>query len=165
MITDVDKYILDSSNNVYKIIDSHYLKLSPTEKGNKYFKEIDNGPYHVISYNNACMVINTQYNALPESWKYEGTEYFADVLALTDKDDIEVHTINIRLLPDHSIAIDKTGPSMLKLIRSKGKMYYILLINEKLPRVKAYDLFGNFCQWLGIQNCKPVWNQTEQHYM
>ncbi|WQJ53492.1 MAG: hypothetical protein [Wendovervirus sonii] len=111
------------------------------------------------------MIINTQYNALPEKWNYDGQKFIADALNLSSHDDIEEHTVNIRLLPDHSVVIDKNGPSQLKLIRSKGKMYYILLINEKLPRVKAYDLFGNFCQWLGIQNCKPVWNETTGKFM
>jgi len=165
MVSDINKYIEGDNGDIYKIIDSHFLKLSPCDPARKYFNELDTSSYHYISYNNACMIINKQYNALAEEWHYEGNNYIARVLDIKTKDDMEVHTVNIRLLPDHSVVIDQEGPSMLKLIRHKGKMYYIMIINERLPRVKAYDLFGNFCQWVGIQNCKPVWNETESCFM
>lgn len=165
MIKDINKYIADVSGNIYKMFDDHFLKLTPCKPDEKYIVELDINSYHVISYNNACMLINEAYNALPERWNYEGTTYLANILNITTSDDIEEHTIRIRLLPDHSVVVDDNGPSMLKLIRSKGKMYYIMVINEKLPRVKAYDLFGRFVQWLGIKNCKPVWNENENRYM
>lgn len=165
MIKDINKYIQDISGNIYKIVDRHYLKLSPCKPDEKYVTEMETDSYHVISYNSACLIVNKQWNAIPERWNYDGTTYLANCLNIINDDDVEEHTIRIRLLPDHSIVVDDEGPSMLKMIRSKGKMYYILLINEKLPRVKAYDLFGRFVQWLGIKNCKPVWNETEQKFM
>lgn len=165
MKKDISKYIEDVSGNILKVFDDHFLNLSPCKPDMKYVKELDVDAYHIISYNNAMMIINTQWNALPEKWNFDGVTYLANILNLATSDDIEEHTFRIRLLPNHSIVVDDNGLSELKLIRSKGKMYYILLINEKLPRVKAYDLFGKFVQWIGIKNCKPVWNETEQKYM
>ena len=164
MIKDLAKYIEDVSGNIYKIIDTHALNLSPCLPDKKYITDIETIDYHYISYNNACMIINNQYNSLEEKWSYDGKNYIANILKIANKDDIDEHTFRIRLLPDHSVILDDNGPSLLKLIRHKGKMYYILIINERLPRVKAYDLFGRFCQWVGIQHCKPVWNDNEQKY-
>ena len=165
MEKDLNKYILDISGDVYKIINSHYLKLTPCNPNDKYVTEMNSDDYRVISLNNAMMIINKRWNSLPERWNYNGNSYLADILQIETSNDIEEHIVRIRLLPDHSVVLDDNGPSMLKLIRSKGKMYYILLINEKLPRVKAYDLFGRFVQWLGIKNVKPVWNEDEQKFM
>ena len=47
----------------------------------------------------------------------------------------------------------------------KGKIYYILIINEYLPRVKDYNMFGDFCQWIGIEHCKPIFNMTDRKYI
>ena len=57
------------------------------------------------------------------------------------------------------------GTSELKMIKHKGKIYYILIINEFLPRVKAYNLFGEFVQWIGIKNCKPIFCETDNRYI
>lgn len=165
MITDINKYIEDISGNIYKIIDSHFLNLSPCRPEDKYVTEMETDTYHIISYNSACLILNKQFNAIPERWNYNGEKFLANTLNIVNDADAEEHTIRIRLLPDHSVVIDDNGPSMLKLVRSKGKMYYILIINEKLPRVKAYDLFGRFVQWLGIKNCKPVWNEDKECFM
>lgn len=165
MITDINKYVEDFKGNVYKIINDHYLMLSPCNPNDKYVSELENDDFHIISYNNACMIINKQYNALPEKWNYEGKSYLANVLNIANRDEMDEHLFRIRLLPDHSIVVDDNGPSLLKLIRHKGKMYYIMLINEKLPRVKAYDLFGKFCQWVGIKYCKPVWCEDEEKFI
>ena len=51
------------------------------------------------------------------------------------------------------------------MIKHKGKIYYILIINEFLPRVKAYNLFGEFVQWIGIKNCKPIFCETDNRYI
>ena len=66
MITDINKYVEDFKGNVYKIINDHYLMLSPCNPNDKYVSELENDDFHIISYNNACMIIKKQYNALPE---------------------------------------------------------------------------------------------------
>ena len=53
----------------------------------------------------------------------------------------------------------------LKLIKHKGKIYYILIVNEFLPRVQAYNLFGEFCQWCGIDQCKPIFCEDDNRYV
>lgn len=165
MINDINKYIEDVSGNVYKIIDSHFLNLSPCKQSKKYVNEMDDDLYHYISYNNAMMIINKQYNSINEKWKFEGKNYLAKFQNIETKNDIDEHTFRIKLLPDHSVVLDDEGLSLLKMIRHKGKMYYILILNEHLPRVKAYDLFGKFAQWVGIQNCKPCWNEDDKKFM
>ena len=53
----------------------------------------------------------------------------------------------------------------LKLIKHKGKIYYIMIVNEYLPRVQAYNLFGEFCMWCGIDQCKPIFCETDKTYI
>jgi len=164
---DLNKYVMDSSGLIYKQIETHYLNLSPCDPREKYVTMInmENRDCHLISYNNACMIVNKQYNSIDESWNFEGKTYLARMLNIVGKDDIEVHTQRIRLLPDHRIVLDDEGESELKMVKHKGKLYYILLINERLPRVKAYDLFGKFCQWVGIQYCKPIFCPDDDEFI
>ena len=166
MITDIAKYVQDSSGLIYKILDNHFLKLSPwNENEDRRLVELENKKYRIIAYNNACMIINKQFDETEESWMYKGKHYLAYTLNINTKDDIEDHTFKIKLLPNHSVILDDMGKSELKLVKHKGKLYYILLINERLPRVKAYDLFGKFCQWVGVQHCKPVFCKTDNRYI
>lgn len=166
MITDVNKYIQDSKGLIYKILDNHFLKLSPCDcNEDRRIVEIEDNKYHIIAYNNACMIINKQFDSIDESWEHKGKKYSAKNLSISTKDDIDEHTIKIRLLPNHYIVLDDEGESELKLIKHKGKLYYILIINERLPRVKAYNLFGKFCQWVGVHHCKPVFCETDNRYI
>lgn len=166
MINDIAKYVEDVSGNIYKMLDTHFLKLSPwKENEDRRIVEIDSNNYHIIAYNNACMIINKQFDETKETWVHKGKNYIANVLNINTKDEIEEHSFKIKLLPDHRITLDDEGESELKLVKHKGKMYYILIINEKLPRVKAYNLFGKFCQWVGIQHCKPVFCETDNRYI
>ena len=59
MITDINKYVEDFKGNVYKIINDHYLMLSPCNPNDKYVSELENDDFHIISYNNAlyCLFI------------------------------------------------------------------------------------------------------------
>lgn len=166
MIGEVAKYVQDTSGNVFKVLEDHFLKLSPWEdEEDRRIVDLDNSRYHMIAYNNACMIVNKQFAEKKEIWDHNGKHYIANVLNISNKDDIEEHSFRLRLLPDHKIMLDDEGESELKLIKHKGKLYYILIVNEKLPRVKAYTLFGKFAQWVGIQQCKPVFCTTDGKYI
>lgn len=160
-----DKYIQDNEGIVYKVMPTHYLKLSPWKDGeDRRVHEIQNDNYRMITYKNACMIINSQFNNTVENWNFNGKQYIAN--AIGDNKNIEEYSYLLSTLPNHTITISSNDNlSELKLIRHKGKMYYILIINEYLPRVKAYDLFGNFCMWAGIDNCKPVFCKTDKRYI
>lgn len=173
MVSDIGKYVQDTSGNVFKVLEDHFLKLSPWEGDeDRRIVDIDNKNYHMIAYNNACMIINKQFAEKKEVWDHNGKHYIANILNISTKDDIEEHTFRLRLLPDHKILLDDEGESELKLIKHKGKLYYILLLNDFYPttspksqRVKAYTLFGKFAQWVGIQQCKPVFCTTDGKYI
>ena len=36
---------------------------------------------------------------------------------------------------------------------------------KHLSSVKAYNLFGEFVQWIGIKNCKPIFCETDNRYI
>ena len=55
--------------------------------------------------------------------------------------------------------------SELKMVKHKGKIYYILLLNKPCSRVKAYNLFGEFVQWVGIKDCNPIFCETDKKYI
>ena len=159
---------------------THLLKLSPWEDGEDrrvYEQDFDN--YNVITYKNACMIVNKQFNDTVETWERNGKKYIANSIA--DNINTTEHGYLLSTLPSHKVFLkdansmmkytdnvsieSEDGTQELKLIRHKGKMYYILIIKEFLPRVKAYDLFGNFCQWIGIENAKPVFCETDMRYI
>ena len=60
---------------------------------------------------------------------------------------------------------NEDGTQEFKMVKHKGKIYYILIINEYLPRVKAYNTFGEFCQWVGIHDCKPIYSKTDKKFI
>jgi len=161
----LDQYVQDSDGIVYKVMPNHYLKLSPWKDGeDRRVHEIEKDNYRMITYKNACMIINSQFNNTVEDWEFNGKQYIAN--AIGDNKNIDEYSYLLSTLPNHTITISSNDNlSELKLVRHKGKMYYILIINEFLPRVKAYDLFGNFCMWAGIDNCKPVFCKTDRRYI
>ena len=57
------------------------------------------------------------------------------------------------------------GLTELKMVKYKGKIYYILSVNADLPRVRTYNMFGEFCQWANIKHCKPIFNKTDNKYI
>ena len=160
-----DQYIQDNQGIVYKVMPNHYLKLSPWKDGeDRRVMEIENDDYQVITYKNACMIINKQFNNTVENWEFNGKQYIAN--AIGDNKNIEEYSYLLSTLPNHTITISSNDNlTELKLIRHKGKMYYILIINQFLPRVKAYDLFGIFCMWAGIDNCKPIFCKDDRRYI
>lgn len=181
-LTDSEKqYVQDSKGDVYKVTPEHLLKISPWNYGDdRRIYEIDNDNYTIISVANACMIVNKQFANTIEKWEHKGKKYIAN--ATGDKDPNE-HAYLLSTLPSHSITNktksllsqlpdDQTlsiqtnnGLSELKMVKHKGKIYYILIINEFLPRVKMYNMFGEFCQWANIKFCKPIFCETDKKYI
>lgn len=159
------KYIQDSNEIVYKVMPNHLLKLSPWEDGeDRRVLEKDIDGYKVISYQNACMIVNTQFANKVEKWKFNGKKYIANSIG-TNKN-IKEYAYLLSTLPNHTLTItDNNSLNELKLIKHKGKIYYILIVNEYLPRVQMYNLFGEFCQWCGIDQCKPIFCETDNRYI
>lgn len=177
-----DKYIQETTTgDVYKIMPTHYLKMSPWHDGDdRRVYEIDNENCHVISFQNACMIVNKQFNETNEQWEFRGKKYTAAPVPQTRelseqkfilKSLPSHHAIQkseqlLDILPNHTITLTSVDDlTELKMVKHKGKVYYILIINEFLPKVKAYDVFGKFAQWCNIKNCKPIFNVTDEHYM
>ena len=175
-------YIQDADGTVYKITPTHMLKLSPWQDGeDRRVMEADLGDYRMITYKNACMIVNKQFQSTVEEWNHHGKHFFAN--SLSDNLNIDEHSYMLSTLPNHNIVLkdakrllnllgdnsltitSNDGSHELKMIKYKGKIYYILIINEFLPRVQAYNTFGEFCQWIGIKDCKPIFNATDKKYM
>lgn len=159
------KYVQDKNEIVYKVMPTHLLKLSPWEDGeDRRVLEKDVDGYKVISYQNACMIVNTQFANKVEEWKFNGKKYIANSIG-TNKN-IKEYAYLLSTLPNHTLTItDNNSLNELKLIKHKGKIYYILIVNEYLPRVQMYNLFGEFCQWCGIDQCKPIFCETDNRYI
>lgn len=177
----LSKYIQTRDGDVFKVMENHFLKMSPSEYGqDRRIYELCNEDVNIITCENACMIVNKQFAEQDERWERNGKKYLASATA---NKDINEHTYLLSTLPNHkirkkaeqylsSVPLDQTisiesddGMSELKLIKHKGKIYYILIINEYLPRVKMYNTFGKFCQWANIKNCKPIFNLTDKKYL
>ena len=162
----VSQYVQHSyTGKVYKVTPNHLLQVSPWKVGDdrRVYEEV-NDTYRVITYKNACMIINNQFDNTVEEWNYRGKRYIAN--AIGTKKNIAEYSYLLSTLPNHSLSIQSNdGMNELKLVKHKGKMYYIWICNQFLPRVKAYDLFGNFCQWVGIDHVKPIFCETDSRYI
>lgn len=175
-------YVQDSDGVVYKITPTHYLKLSPWEDGeDRRVMEEDLGDYRMITYKNACMIVNKQFQTTVEEWWHHGKRFIAN--SLSENLNVDEHSYMLSTLPNHNIVLKDAkrllsslgnqslsittndGLQELKMIKYKGKIYYILIIDEFLPRVQAYNTFGEFCQWVGIKDCKPIFNATDKKYV
>jgi len=161
-----NQYIQHSyTGEIFKVYPQHLLKLSPWKDGeDRRIKEYVEDNYRVITYKNACVVVNNQFDNTVEKWTKNGKNYIAN--AIGSNKNVEEYSYLLSTLPNHSITIESNdGASQLKMIRHKGKIYYILILNEYLPRVKAYNVMGEFCQWIGIDHCKPIFNATDMKYL
>ena len=160
-----DKYIQDNNGIVYKEAATHFLQLSPWKFGSdRRIMETDIGNYKYITYKNACMIVNNQFSNTDEKWEFNGKSYIAN--AIGNSTNKETYTNMIKTLPNHIITIENMdNPTMLKLVKHKGKIYYIFIVDQYLPRVQAYNLFGEFCQWVGIDKCKPIYCENTQKYI
>ena len=174
-------YIQSKDNgNVYKVMDKYLLQMSPWKDGDdRRIYEYDDDSMSVITYQNACMIVNKQFAETDENWEHKGKKYVAR--KIDDSKSIDEHTAMLSMLPSHyikeSTRILKTLPdnntisfsdekgNEFKMIKHKGKIYFALIINEYLPKVSLHDTFGKFCQWVNIKNVKPIFNETDKKYI
>ena len=175
-----EEYLRSSyTGNIYKVMDKYLLQMSPWKDGDdRRVYEYDNDDMHVITYQNACMIVNKQFSNIDEEWEHNGKKYIA---RKTSEKNIDEHTALISMLPSHYV---KTNSKMLmslpdnnsisltdnignefKMVKHKGKIYYALLINQYLPKVQIYDTFGKFCQMVNIKNIKPIFSITDKKYI
>lgn len=158
-------YVKDNNNIVYKKLENHLLKLSPWQEGEDRRVSIsDIDGYTIITYKNACMIVNNQFNNTIEKWTHNGKRFIANAIG-TNKN-IDEYSYLLSTLPNHTITISSNDNSTeLKMIKHKGKIYYMLMIDKFLPRVQMFNLFGEFCQWAKVTDCKPIFCQDDKTYV
>ena len=175
-----DKYLQSlNTGNIYKVMDEYLLQMSPWEDGNsRRVYEYDTNDMTVITYQNACMIVNKQFAETDEEWEHNGKRYKARAIA---NKSIDEHTAMLNMLPSHYLKetskILKTLPdensftfedergNAFKMVKHKGKIYYCLIVNQFLPKVQLYNTFGKFCQTVNIKNVKPIFNETDKKYI
>ena len=175
-----NKYIQNQNTGlVYKVMDEYLLQMSPWKNGeDRRVYEINNEDYDILTYQNACMIVNKQFNETDEEWEHNGKKYKAR--AITNKS-IDEHTAMLSLLPSHyikestkilktlpnenSISFQDENGNEFKMVKHKGKIYYCLIVNQYLPKVSLYNTFGQFCQMVNIKNVKPIFNETDKKYI
>ena len=174
-----DNYLQSSNGNVYKVMDKYLLQISPWKHGDdRRVYTYNSDDMTIITYQNACMIVNKQYNEIDEEWEHNGKKYKAR--ALVNKN-IDEHTAMLSMLPSHyikesskilqtlpdenSITFNDECGNEFKMVKHKGKIYYCLIINQYLPKVSLYDTFGKFCQMVNIKNVKPIFNETDKRYI
>ena len=174
-----DNYLQSSNGNVYKVMDKYLLQISPWKHGDdRRVYTYNSDDMTIITYQNACMIVNKQYNEIDEEWEHNGKKYKAR--ALVNKN-IDEHTAMLSMLPSHyikesskilqtlpdenSITFNDECGNEFKMVKHKGKIYYCLIVNQYLPKVSLYDTFGKFCQMVNIKNVKPIFNETDKRYI
>lgn len=174
-----DNYLQSSNGNVYKVMDKYLLQISPWKHGDdRRVYTYNSDDMTIITYQNACMIVNKQYNEIDEEWEHNGKKYKAR--ALVNKN-IDEHTAMLSMLPSHyikesskilrklpdenSITFNDERGNQFKIVKHKGKLYYCLIINKYLPKVSLYNTFGKFCQMVNIKNVKPIFNETDKRYI
>jgi len=174
-----DKYLQSYNGNIYKVMDKYLLQMSPWKNGDsRRIYEYEDKDMTVITYQNACMIVNKQFAETDEEWEHNGKKYKAR--AIVDKS-IDEHTAMLSMLPSHyiketknilntlpnenSITFEDEQGNEFKMVKHKGKIYYCLIINQYLPKVQLYNTFGEFCQMVNIKNVKPIFNETDKKYM
>lgn len=173
-------YIQSKDNGkVYKVMDKYLLQMSPWKDGDdRRIYEYDDDTMSVITYQNACMIVNKQFAETDEEWEHKGKKYLARKFG---NKTIDEHIAMLSMLPSHYIKessnILKSLPNEntitfsdehgneFKMVKHKGKIYFCLIINEYLPKVAIHDAFGKFCQWVNIKNVKPIFNETDKKYV
>lgn len=176
------KYVQSiEDGSIYKILPDYFLKMSPWKDGeDRRVVEQNLGEYKMITYKNACMIVNSQFRETKEEWSHHGKEFVAYPIKGQDE---EERTYFLQALPSHNVVLkdakkilsnsgvstlsitNEDGTQEFKMVKHKGKIYYILIINEYLPRVQAYNTFGEFCQWVGINDCKPIYSKTDKRFI
>ena len=176
----MNNYLQSSyTGNIYKVMDNYLLKISPWKDGeNRRLYEYDDNDMHVITYQNACMIVNKQFAETDEEWEHHGKKFKAR--AIVNKN-IDEHTAMLNMLPSHyikestkilrtlpnenSITFSDDKGNEFKLVKHHGKIYYMLIVNHFLPKVQLYNTFGQFCQMVNIKNVKPIFNETDKRYV
>lgn len=174
-----DKYLQSYTGNIYKVMDEYLLQLSPWKDGDdRRLYSYDDSNMSVITYKNACMIVNKQFNEVDEEWEHNGKKYKAR--AIVDKN-IDEHTAMLNMLPSHyikestkilktlpdnnSISIQNQHGDEFKMVKHQGKIYFCLIINHFLPKIQLYNTFGQFCKMVNIKNVKPIFNETDKRYV
>lgn len=175
-----DTYLQSSyTGNVYKVMNNYLLQMSPWKDGdNRRIYEYDDNDMHVITYQNACMIVNKQFSETDEEWEHNGKKYKARAIVQRDP---EEYAALLSMLPSHyiresvktlktlpnenTITISNENGDEFKIVKHKGKIYFALIINSYLPKVAIHDTFGKFCQWVNIKNLKPIYNETDKKYI
>lgn len=175
-----DKYLQSSyTGNIYKVMDKYLLQMSPWKDGDsRRIYEYEDEDMHVITYQNACMIVNKQFAETDEEWEHNGKRYKAHAIVDRTTDEhaamlsmlpshyVKESTKVLRAMPDgNTISISDNNGNEFKMVKHKGKIYYALLVNEYLPKVAIHDTFGKFCQWVNIKNLKPIYNETDKKYI
>ena len=144
----MDKYIQNTDGNIYKVMPTHLLQLSPWNDGDdRRVYEVEDDKYHVITYQNACMIVNKQFQDIDETWERNNKKYIARKSSNLSTDE---KAAIISMLPSHKVQKQMAntlyqlneGQQLsiqnetleLKMIRYNGKIHYVLLINEYLPK-------------------------------
>ena len=141
-----NNYLQSNDGKIYKVMDKYLLQMSPWKDGDdRRVYEYDDSDMTVITYQNACMIVNKQFAETDEEWEHKGKRYLARKL---DNKSIDEHTAMLSMLPSHYINQSKN-----------------IIINEYLPKVAIHDTFGKFCQWVNIKNVKPIFNETDKKYV
>ena len=174
-----DKYLQSNNGNIYKVMDKYLLQMSPWKNGDsRRIYEYEDDDMHVITYQNACMIVNKQFAETDEEWEHNGKKYKARAIVERTTDE---HAALLSMLPSHyikesvktlqtlpngnSISIADEKGNEFKMVKHKGKIYYALIVNEYLPKVAIHNTFGEFCQWVNIKNVKPIYNETDKKFM
>lgn len=173
------KYLQSYTGDIFKVLPTHYLKISPwKDREDRRVKELDADKCTILTYKNACMIVNKQFDEAIEEWSHNGIEYKSDPITCTDPSQ---YASLLSLLPSHKviqkssdilkISKDDTtlslqsGPIEMKMVKHKGKIYYCMIVDKYLPRVQMYNMFGEFLQWANIKHVKPIYSKTNKQYI
>ena len=175
-----DGYLQSKDGKIYKIMSTHLLQLSPWKDGDdRRLYEYNDEDMTVITYQNACMIVNKQFTESDEEWEHNGKKYKARAIA---NKNIDEHTAMLSMLPSHyikestrvlktlpndnSITISDENGNEFKMVKHNGKIGYILLLNKpNITRTKFYNTFGEFCKWVGIKDVKPIYCVDDKKYI
>lgn len=167
------------SGLVYKVLPNHFLRMSPGESSNRRVYEISDDNYHILTSNNACMIVNKQFQDTEEKWEHDGKRFYSP--AIPQSSNVDVHAAMLAMLPSHQLIKSaeedllnsdnmdciscQSKNSEFKMVKHKGKIYYILIVKEYLPRVQVYNMFGKFCQWANVKHCKPIFCENTKKFL
>ena len=174
-----NKYLQSNDGKIYKVMDKYLLQMSPWNDGdNRRIYKYEDDDMTVITYQNACMIVNKQFAEIDEEWEHNGKRYKAR--AIVNKN-IDEHTAMLSKLPSHyikestkvlktlpnenSITVSDENGNEFKMVKHQGKIYYLLVLNKLLPKVQLYNIFGEFCKIVNIKNVKPKFNETVKRFI